>query len=241
MVIFKKLARKYQTNVGTCNDADREQWVLNALQRVPAGFKLLDAGAGQQRYRNYCSHLQYVSQDFCQYDGVGSDSALHTKSWDTSTIDIISDIVAIPEPDNSFDIILCTEVLEHIPDPVSAIREFHRLLIPGGELILTVPFCSLTHMAPYHFFSGFNKYFFEHFLPIIGFDIIEMSPNGDYNEFLAQELRRLPVLYPSLPLPVAVAFRLVLRFLGNTRNSSGNSNELLCFGFNIRALKRGNG
>lgn len=239
--MFKNRIRNYITDVGTQNDLARETWVKTSLGCIPAGSRLLDAGAGQQRYRQYCTHLQYVSQDFCQYNGNENDSALHSKDWDTSTIDIVSDIIAIPEPGSSFDAVLCTEVLEHVPDPVAAIREFNRLLRPGGILILTVPFCSLTHMAPYHFYSGFNRYFLEHYLPAIGFDIKELAPNGDYNEFLAQELRRLPTLYPSLPLTVAVAFRLVLRYLGKTRNTGSSTRELLCYGFHVRAAKRGNG
>jgi len=238
--MINNFIRNYIGDAGTSNDVNRERWVTAAIASIPAGARLLDAGAGQQRYRPSSEHLQYVSQDFCQYDGCGNNNALQSGKWDTSRIDIVSDIVAIPEPDASFDAILCTEVLEHVSDPVAAIREFHRLLRPGGKLILSVPFCSLTHMAPYHFYSGFNKYFFDYFLPLLGFEITELTPNGDYNEFLAQELRRLPSLYPTMPLIIGIAFRLVLRFLGKTRNSAGNSNELLCFGFNVCAVKRNN-
>jgi SAM-dependent methyltransferase len=87
---------------------------------------------------------------------------------------------------------MCIEVFEHLPEPIAAIKEFSRLLKPNGKLIITVPFASLTHFAPYHFYSGFNRYFFEHFLPLNNFEIIELSPNGNYFDYLAQELWRLP-------------------------------------------------
>ena len=235
--MFKKIARALLSDVGTKNDAVREQWVKGAIERLSTGSRLLDAGAGQQRFRAYSSHLSYVSQDFCLYDGTGNDAALQSGTWDTSRIDIVSDIVAIPEPDGSFDAVVCTEVLEHVPDPIAALTEFHRLLRPGGELILTAPFCSLTHMAPYHYYSGFNKYFFNHFLPKIGFNIVEMTPNGDYAEFLAQELRRLPQLYDRLPLSVSICFRYLLRFLGTVRNNLHDPAELLCYGYHVRAVK----
>ena len=240
LAMFKQIVKALISDVGTKNDVVRERWVKTAIEKLPGGSRLLDAGAGQQRYRSYSSHLRYVSQDFCQYDGKGPDRALHSVNWDTSRIDIVSDIADIPEPDDSFDAILCTEVLEHVPDPVAAITEFHRLLRPGGELIMSAPFCSLTHMAPYHYYSGFNKYFFSHFLPLIGFELVEMTPNGSYNEFLAQELRRLPSMYPRLPLLVGISFRILLRFLGKTRNSANDSSDLLCFGYHIRAVKKGN-
>lgn len=47
--------------------------------------------------------------------------------------------VAIPFPDQSFDSIIMTEVLEHLPNPQSALKEIHRVLKPGGTLALSVP------------------------------------------------------------------------------------------------------
>jgi hypothetical protein len=51
------------------NDANRQIWIKNILERVPKGSRLLDAGAGELRNRRNCHHLDYVSQDFCQYKG----------------------------------------------------------------------------------------------------------------------------------------------------------------------------
>jgi len=85
--------------------------------------------------------------------------------WDTSRIDIGSDITSIPESDESLDAILCTEVLEHVPEPTHALDEFKRLLKLGGLLILTAPSGSNVHMAPYHFCSGFSRYRCECLLP----------------------------------------------------------------------------
>ena len=178
--------------VGTKNQHDREAWLENTLKQVCPGSRILDAGAGEQQYKKFCTHLNYVSQDFAQYNGKGDGNVLQTKTWDTSTIDIISDIISIPEPDASFDAVMCIEVLEHLPEPVLAIQEFSRLLRPDGHMILTAPFCSITHMSPYHFYSGYNRYFYEKHLSNFGFKIIELTENGNFFEYLAQELRRFP-------------------------------------------------
>src|SRR5580692_2586535 len=130
------------------NELPRIVWVRTELQSLPRGIRLLDAGAGEQQYKKFCQHLHYVSQDFGQYNGKGDQRGLQTGSWSYSGIDIVSDITDIPEPDASFDAILCTEVFEHIPDPLRALDEFRRILKPGGTLILTAPFASLVHFAP---------------------------------------------------------------------------------------------
>src|SRR5690606_7865707 len=53
--------------------------------------------------------------------------------------DVVVDIQAIPFEENSFDLIICSHVLGHIPDEKKAIDEMYRVLKPGGSaLILTV-------------------------------------------------------------------------------------------------------
>jgi ubiquinone/menaquinone biosynthesis C-methylase UbiE len=218
-------------------------WLEQALLKVPAGARILDAGAGEQKYRRFCGHLEYVAQDFAQYDGAGDNSGLQMGSWDQSRLDIVSDITAIPEPDASFDAIMCIEVFEHIPEPLAALAEFGRLLRPGGQLILTAPFCSLTHFAPYHFYSGFNRYFYEAHLPNYGFEIVEIEGNGNFFEFIAQEMRRIryvaerytdatPTLIERLLL------KLSLYTLGRFSKRDKGSSEILNFGYHVRAVRK---
>lgn len=49
------------------------------------------------------------------------------------------DALHLPFPDDSFDRVICSEVLEHIPDDVAAMRELARVLRPGGTMAITVP------------------------------------------------------------------------------------------------------
>jgi SAM-dependent methyltransferase len=227
---------------GRDNDAQRIRWVQRVVQAIPSGKRLLDAGAGELRNRAFCGHLDYVSQDFCQYEGKGDGAALQTGQWDTTKIDIVSDIVAIPAPDASFDVVLCTEVLEHLPDPLAALREFSRLLRPGGQLIITAPFCSLTHFAPYHFASGLSRYWYERHLPELGCAIETVEPNGGWLDYIAQELWRMPWIgktYSSralgwLALALGVPVLLVMRLM---KALDRGSSELLTFGWQVVARK----
>ena len=56
----------------------------------------------------------------------------------------VMDITDIHHPDGSFDVILCSHVLEHIPDDRKALSEFFRVLKPGGWAILQVPIMADT-------------------------------------------------------------------------------------------------
>jgi ubiquinone/menaquinone biosynthesis C-methylase UbiE len=230
------------TVIGTLNKYTRDKWLERVLQGLPSGLRILDAGAGELQYKHLCKHLDYVSQDFGKYNGKGNNRGLQTKEWDQTKIDIVSDIVQIPQKDSSFDAIMCIEVFEHIPEPLFALTEFSRLLKTDGFLIITAPFCSLTHFAPYHYYSGFNKYFYERILPDYGFHIIEIENNGNFFEYLAQELRRIDFCASKYCNKIikkreARTFNTILKMLQSLSDRDKGSDELLCFGYHILARK----
>ena len=148
----------------------------------------------------------------------------------------------MPVEDAFFDVVLCTEVLEHLPDPIKALAELSRVLKKGGQLILTAPFCSLTHFSPYHYSTGFNRYFYSHHLNSLGFNIVEITPNGNFFEFLAQELNRLASVaeqYSSLKPDIELEYSqsVLTQYLEKMSASDAGSHELLCFGYNVMAVK----
>jgi ubiquinone/menaquinone biosynthesis C-methylase UbiE len=229
-------------DVGKTNEAARDAWVRTALAALPARSRLLDVGAGEGRYRDACAHLEYVAQDFGRYEGTGDGSGLQTGRWDTSRIQIRSDATAIPLPDRSFDAVLCTEVLEHVPDPVGVLRETARLLAAGGTLLVTAPFFSLTHFSPYYFHTGFSRQFYEHHLPALGFAVEEITPNGNYFEALAQELRRVKSVAETYGAGgrgflERRAYRRLLAMLARMSGRDRGSSELLCYGLHVRARR----
>lgn len=72
-----------------------------------------------------------------QVDYVAGDKKEPAYTYPAGTIDL--DITAIPFPDDRFDLILCSHVLEHVPDDGAALRELYRVLAPGGTAVLMVP------------------------------------------------------------------------------------------------------
>lgn len=225
------------------NEHNRAVWIRKQLVSLQDGLRLLDAGAGEQQYKNSCGHLNYVSQDFAQYKPDNIPSGLQMEKWEYPTLDIVSDIRSIPEPDASFDAVLCSEVLEHVPDPVAALTELARLTKSGGVLLLTAPFCSLTHFAPFHFSTGFNRFFYEYHLPALGFTIEELQYNGNYFDWLHQELGRLPSIAQRYAGHETSRFEYrkigaVRELLQELSEKGKQSTELLAFGCHVRARKK---
>jgi SAM-dependent methyltransferase len=91
------------------------------------GQRVLDVGAGDRPYRS-------LFPDAVAFDLPGNPHA-----------ELHGQIDAIPVEDASFDVALCLQVLEHVPDPGAAVRELHRVVRPGGRVLLS------THgVYPFH-------------------------------------------------------------------------------------------
>ncbi|TLG77628.1 class I SAM-dependent methyltransferase [Methylocystis sp. B8] len=166
------------------NVRNRDRWIAEQAAGVPAGSKVLDVGAGSAPYRSLFAHCEYKTQDFAQL----KDDQLRHGGY--APIDFVSDANAIPVSDASFDVVLCTEVLEHVPEPIVVVREFGRIVAPGGRLILTAPLGSGIHQEPFHFYGGFTPYWYERFLAAAGFEAITMTANNGTLRHVGQETIR---------------------------------------------------
>ena len=230
------------------NETYRDLWVRRTLVAIPAGKALLDVGAGEQPYRSSANHLIYSAQDSANYDGHGSGEGLQTGTWDYSGLDFVCDLMEIPE-DKTYDAVLCTEVLEHVPDPCAALDKLARLVRPGGTLIVTAPFASMTHFAPFHFATGFSRYFYETHLPRLGFEITSLENNGGFFDYVAQEMGRSKRVYRThidsrpplleraiVKLATSVMRRWAKRDAG--KHQGRGSAELATFGWHVIATKR---
>ena len=173
--------RAWRRRTWSFNTERRREWVAGQAARTPSGARVLDVGAGIGQYRPLFEHCDYRAHDF----GLEPATAGHY-----TTLDFQSDIAAIPVPDGSFDVVLCTEVLEHVPEPIAALREMARILKPGGRLLITAPLGSHLHQEPYHFYGGYTPHWYERFLPEAGCAVTSIEANGGFFSFFGQEAQR---------------------------------------------------
>lgn len=170
------------------NARNRRRWVATVAARLPAGSRVLDVGAGACPYRACFTHCDYQAHDFCQY--VANPTGVLRDTWRYGAIDHLSDITCLPVPDGAFDAVLCTEVLEHVPEPLAALRELSRVLRPGGWLFLSAPLGAGLHQQPFHYYGGYTPHFYRHFLPPLDLELQVVRPNGGFYRHLLQELAR---------------------------------------------------
>jgi SAM-dependent methyltransferase len=120
--------------------------VYRHLRRVLPGWsgEVLDVGCGQSPYRFLldATRTRYVGLDIADAGAFGYANP------DVTTFDG----GVFPFADGTFDAVLCTEVLEHVYEHGRLVREIHRVLKPGGEGFITVPWSARFHYIPHDYF-----------------------------------------------------------------------------------------
>ncbi len=226
---------------GVDNEEFRHDYIKQQIAKFgSAGLDLLDIGAGLQPYKSYVvgTGLNYFSHDFQEYvpasnsmtpnDDCGSRNivGIQNEEWNYPKADIVCDILEIPQS-KKYDIILCTEVLEHVPDPVRVFELISKLLKPSGVCIISVPLISLMHQAPYWFQSGLSPFWFDYWADRFDIEVISNEISGDYIDFSVQEFDRF-IRAAKLNWRVAKIMKILIHYFGKKIEPS----TLQCAGFN---------
>ncbi len=194
LVVLEERAKVPVEQARGFNVSSRDEWVADRANSVAPGSRVLDVGAGTAPYRSLFAHCQYETQDFANYDGFRGPEGQY------SDIDYVSDVTEIPVADATFDVVLCTEVLEHVPRPIEALRDMVRVTKPGGRLFLTAPLGSGLHQEPYHFYGGYTDHWYRRFLTEFGCEVISIEPNHGFFAHLGQECARSGRQFDKLKL-----------------------------------------
>jgi SAM-dependent methyltransferase len=133
--------------------------VMRLVAEGKTGGAMLDFGAGPAPYRGlFRGYVSYVTAD------LPGESA-----------DLVVTDGRVPAPDSSFDAVLSTQVLEHVPDPDQHLWEAHRLLDRGGTLILSTHGIYWYHPGPQDFWRwtapGLRRQ-----IERCGFEVMQLIP-----------------------------------------------------------------
>lgn len=179
------------------NPEYRDSWVSESLRIISGnaaetGLSLLDVGAGTGPYRKEINELgfHYRGHDFASYVPDAAAPGLQNPNWVYTELEFICDLLEIP-PSAKSNVVLCTEVLEHVPNPVEAFHKLWNLVKPGGVMLVTVPFLSLMHQAPHWYSSGLSPFWFAHHAREADCHDFEIKVHGDYFDLMYQEMSRV--------------------------------------------------
>jgi SAM-dependent methyltransferase len=116
-------------------------------------------------------------------------------------LDFEADLTApLPFDDKSFDTVLLTDVLEHLPEPASTLNEIARVLRPDGKLLLGVPFLYWIHEEP-HDYHRYTEFALRRMCERSGLKIVDLQAYGGLPEVLCDLLGKGLNFFPA-PLPV---------------------------------------
>jgi SAM-dependent methyltransferase len=142
----------------------------NIKKRAPQLHgKLMDFGCGRKPYRTLFNVQEYIGVDL---EHTGHDHS-------NSQVDVFYNGKEVPFPDNHFDAIFCSEVIEHVFDPEVILPELYRTLKPGGRILITVPFCWNEHEVPYDY-ARYSSFGITHLVTKNGFKVISNTKSGNF-------------------------------------------------------------
>jgi SAM-dependent methyltransferase len=98
------------------------------------GVLLLDAGCGTGLFSQAACRRRALVTSMDLGEALLAEVA---KKCDSTRV--VGDVLALPFVDRTFEVVVCTEVIEHVSEPTSAVVELMRVLRPGGTLVLTTP------------------------------------------------------------------------------------------------------
>lgn len=134
--------------------------------------RVLDVGCGHRPYK------AVFQRQVESWVGVDWPDAGH-RSNGSQGPEIIGDAIALPLREAAFDTVVCTQVLEHVSEPLRLFAEARRVLRPGGHLVLTAPQYNALHGEPRDFFR-YTRYGLEHLAHKAGLVAQTVDPIGGF-------------------------------------------------------------
>ena len=156
--------------------------------------KLLDLGCGHVPL--YFLYRDLIDESVC----VDWAESIHQNEH----LDIVHDLTQpLPLNDNQFDTVVCSDVLEHIPTPLTTFAEISRVLKPGGKLLLNVPFMYWVHEQP-HDFHRYTEFALRHYCAEAGLNVVDLRSCGGSLDVVSDVMSKTFMQLGKIGLPFAL-------------------------------------
>ena len=163
-----------------------QDFLAEAAASVAPGEKVLDAGAGDCKYKALFAGLDYTATDFLQVD----------KPYDLAALDFVGDLHQVALATESYDVIICSQVLEHVREPLQVLGELQRVLKPGGRLWLSTPLFFEEHEIPHDYYR-YTRYGLQHLLETSGFVVTQIEWLEGYYGTIAYQTKTMALALPT--------------------------------------------
>ena len=157
-------------------------------RQTDPGMVVLDAGSGTQPYRQLFGHCIYESADF----------EIVEKPYAESTY--VCNLAEIPVESDRFDRIIFNQVMEHLPDPISVLKELNRVMKKGGLMICTCPLFYEEHEKPYDFYR-YTQFSHQFMFKKAGFNIESIEWMEGFFGTVAYQFQGMARYLPTNPIP----------------------------------------
>jgi SAM-dependent methyltransferase len=198
--------------------------------RNNAQGRLLDMGCGYVPL--YETYNDLVSENIC----IDWEKTPHANPYLDQMVDLTE---KLPIESASFDTVLLTDVLEHIPEPMNLMNEIARILRPGGKLILGVPFLYWLHEVPHDYYR-YSEFALRRFCQRSGLRVVELVPYGGLPEVLLDLILKALNFFPrplARPLQPLYSIASLLRKIKTVRQLSDRTKSFLPLGYVLSAEK----
>jgi SAM-dependent methyltransferase len=149
-------------------------WLQQQAREAGTGYRVLDVGCGPKPYYPFFADR---ARKYVGVDVVPQPAA-----------ELVGRVEELPVEDGAFDLVLCTQVLEHCDDPVQAVKELRRVTAPGGRVLASTHGVQVYHPSPQDYwrwtYAGLQRLFDEN----TDWESVEVTPGAGTATCLAMLL-----------------------------------------------------
>jgi ubiquinone/menaquinone biosynthesis C-methylase UbiE len=164
-----------------------DEFFFHHIPEIPQDSRVLDLGGHKKKKRGNFNIDDY------NFRVVYANLSVNKEA------NVVNDAAYLPFCNDSFNAVICAELLEHIFNPRIVLSEIFRVLPKDGLLLMTVPFLYRIHADPYDF-GRYTDIFWLTLMKEVGFNEIRIEKQGFYFSVLSDFIKQYIVEHPSAPI-----------------------------------------